>query len=258
MLKVFLKKYLYPLYFVIKKVYEIIFLFNNIRLNFLYNNFYKNQKGGSLTSPHNLVYLEKKYFGLQVNVPRNKISSVDPRTKEELDMGGMTGGDKMFWNNYKKFYSFYLSKFSSNSKINICEVGILNGSGIAILSEIYKNSQIYGLDVDLLNFQNNFQRLKNLGAFNIEPKIFEYDQFKDNKILLSKIFDKAKLSIIIDDGIHYDDAILNTFMELEPYFDTKFVYFIEDNLNVHHELRRIYKNYNIVKCSKLLTVVHNL
>lgn len=55
MLKVFLKKYLYPLYFVIKKVYEIIFLFNNIRLNFLYNNFYKKQKGGSLTSPHNLV-----------------------------------------------------------------------------------------------------------------------------------------------------------------------------------------------------------
>jgi len=40
-----------------------------------------------------LILKEYKYGGLVKNVPRNKVSILDKRTKYELNIGGMIGGD---------------------------------------------------------------------------------------------------------------------------------------------------------------------
>lgn len=59
------------------------------------------------------------------------------------------GGDRMnsIYHNYSKIYSAYLLKFL-DKKINLVEIGILNGIGLSIWCDIFKDSNIYGLDID--------------------------------------------------------------------------------------------------------------
>ena len=55
-----------------------------------------------------LIGAEIKYGGFTAKVPRNKVSPKDPRTNEELSMGGMVGGDRMLHHGYASKYSEYL------------------------------------------------------------------------------------------------------------------------------------------------------
>lgn len=256
LIKFLIKKNFYPIYFILKNIYKF-FIFLKFTINsFVYKNFYNYKKNEKLTSPSNLIYLEKKYLGLQTNVRRNVVSEFDPRTKKELRSGGMTGGDKMFHHNYNKVYSQFLSKIDLKKKLNIVEIGILNGSGIAVFSEIFKNAQIFGLDIDVSNFYKNYKTLKKLGAFRIKPLIYKYDQFKNNTLMLKKIFFHKKLDIVIDDGFHSDETILNSFEEMKPFFNKNFIYFIEDNSTCFKILKKKYHYYNIHKFS-LMTVITN-
>ena len=56
-----------------------------------------------------LSAIEKKYGGFVSGVKRNSVSEKDPRSTEELERGGMTGGDRMFFHSYGDTYSNYLS-----------------------------------------------------------------------------------------------------------------------------------------------------
>lgn len=256
-IKPLIKKNFYLIYFILKQIYRF-FSFLKFTINsFVYNNFYNYKKNEKLTSPSNLIYLEKKYLGLQTNVSRNLVSKFDPRTKKELMSGGMTGGDKMFHHNYNKVYSQFLSKIDPKKKLNIVEIGILNGSGIAIFSEIFKNAQIFGLDIDLSHFKKNYKKLVTLGAFKKKPIILKYDQFKKNP-KVTRFFSekKIKLDIVIDDGFHSDETILNSFCELRPYLSKNFIYFIEDNPTVYVFLKNKYTNFSIHK-DHLMTVLTN-
>jgi hypothetical protein len=51
-----------------------------------------------------LITTEIKYGGMVADVPRNKVSPKDPRTREQLKCGGMIGGDRMLHNGYAKKY----------------------------------------------------------------------------------------------------------------------------------------------------------
>ena len=42
-----------------------------------------------------LIGAEFRYGGIHRNVPRLRVSSLDPRSREELARGGMIGGDRM-------------------------------------------------------------------------------------------------------------------------------------------------------------------
>ena len=199
--------------------------------------------------------LEQKYGGLVKGVIRT-IKSPDEKkgywTKHQ-------GGDRMNskCHNYSKIYAKYLAD-KLESPINIAEVGILTGIGMAIWCDIFKNATVYGLDIDINIFNKNKPNLEKLGAFkNKSPIINSFDQFKDNKAYLSeitKLNTNKKFSIVIDDGCHLSSAILKCFESFLPHLDENFVYFIEDNRDVHKIIKKKYPNYNIFY-SKQMTVI---
>ena len=90
----------------------------------------------------------------------------------------------------------------------VCEVGILNGTGLAIWCDLFPNSRCIGLDIDISNIKRNMDRLLELGVFgDNSPELYEYDQFVDSAELLNEFLDGDEIDIFMDDGIHHDDAI---------------------------------------------------
>jgi|SaaInlV_150m_DNA_5_1039734.scaffolds.fasta_scaffold15792_2 hypothetical protein len=170
------------------------------------------------------------------------------------------GGDRMApsCGNYSEIYSKYLSPFFNKEKGNFCEVGILKGIGLAIWCDTFKKDwKIYGLDIDLSNFNDNLNNLKQYGAFKKNlPLLHEYNQLDKNSKLFEKM--KVKFNVVIDDALHTNEAILNTFNHIEAFLDDEFIYFIEDNMYIYDILVEKYKNkYKIIKPCSSMTIITN-
>ena len=98
-------------------------------------------------------------------------------------------------------------------------MGILKGNGLAMWSDIFPNAEIIGLDIDLGHIQNNIKNLKSLGAFKkSDPELYVFDQFIDGEDEIRKLLNHRKIDVIIDDGFHSDETILNTFHATKPFF----------------------------------------
>ena len=189
-----------------------------------------------------LITLEKKYGGLQQNIIRNVKSS-----HEKNYYTTHQGGDRMKskYHNYASHYAKFMMPLVGK-QINLAEVGILNGIGLSIWSDVFDNSKIFGFDIDVDIFHNNFKKLKSLDAFqNNSPVILEFDQFLDNKDYIKKNIKEDKFQIVIDDGCHQNIPIINTFESFLPYLADDFVYFIEDNTNVYKHFIDKYPNFEI-------------
>jgi hypothetical protein len=213
----------------------------------------------SMSSPGTIEWLvgtEIKYGGIETNVPRNKVSPKDPRTKEQLSRGGMVGGDRMLHHGYAKKYSEYLLPYvKKGTPLTVTEFGILKGTGLSIWCDLFQNARILGLDIDLEHMNSNMDNLKNLGAFKRnQPEIYEFDQFLDNIEYLGTILKGDRIDICIDDGPHSVESILSTMKSVMPYLSDKFVYFIEDNKDVHKEIKSNYPDL-VVDSEGELTVV---
>lgn len=211
---------------------------------YYYEYYLKNYE--KLDSAEILQYLEMKYGGPIFH-------------KSNLNFGGTSGGDRfnVFFHNYSKKYSEYLNSLRySKKQINILEIGILKGTGLAVWDEYFDNKKIYGFDYDLINFEQHKINLIELGAFQNELPILKfYDQFADNSEMLNEIFCEVKIDVVIDDAYHSDQSIINTFNELQPYLSSSFIYFIEDNRTAWKKLQMKYPNYIFDYNDDELTVV---
>jgi len=203
-----------------------------------------------------LVQAEMKYGGFVTGVRRNKVSSDDPRSKEEVLKGGMTGGDRMYHHLYARKYAQYLKPLVEKEKsITLVEVGILKGTGLAMWCELFPSSRIIGFDIDLSHTKSNMDFLTSRGAFeNNKPELYEFDQFKDNREMVGKILNGNKIDVLIDDGFHSVESILTTIKSVLPYLSEKFIYIIEDNEEVHDHLKKLYPKY-FIDYSNRLTVM---
>ena len=211
-----------------------------------YYNYYLTSKE-KLEPAEYLQFLEMKYSGPVFFSPNIHT------------FGSATGGDRMneFFHCYSDVYARYLEPIrKSNRKLIILEIGILNGTGLAIWDEYFVNKKIYGFDYDLRNFEQNKSKLLELGAFLKKlPTLKFYDQFADNSKTLEETFGSQKLDVVIDDAYHSDESIINTFDELQKYLSESFVYFIEDNRTAWKKLRTKYPQYNFDYNDNELTVV---
>ena len=105
-----------------------------------------------------------------------KNSPLDPTGSETL----ADGGDRMLHHGYANHYARFLEPYVKNrgDRIVICEVGVLEGTGLAIWCDLFPNARCIGLDIDLSNVKGNMDNLRGLGAFSRNsPELFEYDQF---------------------------------------------------------------------------------
>ena len=205
------------------------------------------------------IYSEKYFGGYKTNIKRNIVSKYDIRSKKEISFGGMTGGDRMLIQGYAKFYVKFLKSYieKRNSNLTILEVGILEGTGLALWSALFPNSKILGADIDLNYFQKNFLSLKSKGAFlSSDPILFNFDQL-DVKEFDDFRIENLKFDIVIDDGLHSKDAILNTLKYFFPTLNEQFVYIIEDvNINLIEEIKVITKDCIVEQFGELI-VIHN-
>lgn len=209
-----------------------------------------NDKPGGLSW---LISKEQKYGGMHTNIPRNKVSPLDPRTEIAIATGGMVGGDRMLHHGYAKYYEKHLKPFlRSKHKLTLIEVGILKGAGLAIWCDLFPSARIIGLDIDLDHFRANYNYLKSTGAFESnEPEIYEYDQFILNKSFYEKILADDEVDIFIDDGFHSNESIITTIDSVRDFLSANFVYFIEDNSGIGKILADKYKEFRVYSYGKL-------
>ena len=105
----------------------------------------------------------------------------------------------------------------------------MTGTGLAIWSELFPKSKLYGFDIDLKNFKNNETNLRNLGAFKYNDlNTIEFDQLNPNFSDIKDIFHEHTIDILIDDGLHNTESVVNTAKAFLPYMSKNSVYFIED------------------------------
>lgn len=176
-----------------------------------------------------LVRREVRYGGIVTDVPRNRVSKFDPRSEAELQLGGMTGGDRMLHHNYGPVYAKYLQPFIGRRGLTIVEIGVLKGSGLAIWCDLFPDSRVIGLDIDLDHFVESRAELTRRGAFSSNhPEVDVFDQLSDNTERVAQILKGSKVDIFIDDGLHSAVAIGNTLSAFDPHFSDDFIAFVED------------------------------
>ena len=175
--------------------------------------------------------------------------------------GNNRGGDRMAprYHGYGLTYAEFLQPLLSqrNDKLTLVEVGILNGSGLAIWCDLFPNARIVGLDISLDNFNANLETLEEAGAFSSNrPELHVIDQLKPAEFeqVAGELFASDSVNIIIDDGLHSVEAIANTFSVMEPYLAPQFVYFIEDNYDTYDVMARQPGGYKWAQRSEMVVV----
>ena len=212
-----------------------------------------------------LIGAELKYsggrHGWPVRIQRKRVSNFDRREIVKPSFGYATGADRMLHHGYANCYSKYLKQFRDDrpsvSAPVVCEIGILNGTGLAIWCDLFTSSRVIGLDIDPSNFEDNIDNLLDFGAFTKNhPEVFEFDQFVNNSQYVGEILNGDKIDVCIDDGCHKEEAICMTFKSMLPHLNNHFVYFIEDNPRVHAYVRHMYEKFTVHSFGQL-TVVTN-
>ena len=187
-----------------------------------------------------LIQTEIKYGGYTGVVRRRKSSPQDDRTKEQLAAGGMVGGDRMIDHGYASIYSEYLQPYIGK-QLTLVEIGILKGTGLAIWCDLFPQARVIGLDIDTSHARENMPMLQAQGAFTKnKPELYEFDQFVDNRELLRDILGDSLIDVCIDDGNHSKRSILSTLASVTPNLNANFVYFVEDNKQVHADIAAEY------------------
>ena len=198
--------------------------------------FKKNRELYPVGSMEWLALTETLYGGLQVG-------GVSSETNQ--------GGDRMspYHHGYGRGYAEFLKPFISATarrRLTLVEVGILNGSGLAIWCDLFPAARVLGFDIDLSNFQTNRKNLENIGAFKKNaPEVYSFDQLDPIKAgeVLRNTLGENRIDIAIDDGCHSRESVEITFKQVRPFLAKEFVYFIEDNFDTYDWLAHYYREY---------------
>ena len=136
--------------------------------------------------------------------------------------------DKLTHHNFWGFYDSHFNKLKKE-KLNILEIGILKGESLKLLKNYFNNSNIYGIDIDKIEV--NEERIKTFQMSQVD-----FESYKTN-------FKDLKFDVIIDDGSHMTKHQIDTFGYL---FENMLVdgglYVIED---LHTSFRNEYINSEI-------------
>jgi hypothetical protein len=182
-----------------------------------------------------------------------------------LQLGGVAtkvnkGGDRMspHHHGYGSAYECFLRPHLGK-RMTLLEIGVLNGTGLAIWCDLFPSSKVVGMDIDLSNCLANMPRLQQLGAFKYNrPELYYLDQLDRAQAdqVLAEVFGSDRLSVVIDDGCHSIESIEITFAALKPYLAEEFVYFIEDNFDTYDRLAPRYPEFRWTSRGEI-TIVRN-
>lgn len=131
----------------------------------------------------------------------------------EISKVGLT--DKANYHAYEEVYPYLMDKFIGK-KCNLLEVGTATGGGLRILSELFPDSNIYGIDWNLGMLEIDLKDYPNV-------EVFEFNQC--DPAFVDKL---PMLDFVTEDASHQFDASIRTFELIEPKLNPGAVYVIED------------------------------
>ena len=192
---------------------------------------------------------ERKYGGPTKRLPCNVPSPYDTRAMAERSKNSFVGGDRMGYHGFAGRYAEHLLPFIGK-KVTLVEIGVLLGTGLAIWCDLFPDSRIIGLDIDPNYFSIGKRNLRMLGAFEKnEPEIYRFDQLETPKLntnYLLTILSGDKISISVDDGMHTDQSVMNTYAVIKPLLASPGLHFIEDNRTAAPALAEKYPDHEII------------
>ena len=212
--------------------------------------FQKKREAYSIGSFEWLALTELAYGGLQLGTVTSKTDR---------------GGDRMspYYHRYRRCHAEFLKPFISANRtewLTLFEVGILNGRGLAIWCDLFRNARVVGFDIDLSNFQANRKWLEQAGAFQENmPEVHFFDRldFRKANDVLRDVLGENRVDIAIEDGCHSLESIEITFEAIRPFFAPRFVYFVEDNFDTYDYLAPAHREYRRTTRGEI-TVATNL
>lgn len=132
------------------------------------------------------------------------------------------GTDKWGLHWYAKHYEHHFRKLRSK-KLKVLEIGIggyddpkAGGDSLRMWRTYFRNSQIYGIDIYDKSFHNE-ARIKTFQGSQVDVEFLE----KTVNII-------GDIDIVIDDGSHINEHIIETFKFLFPKLKSNGLYVIED------------------------------
>ena len=120
---------------------------------------------------------------------------------------------KLYMNYFDIYYNFFFPL--KNRKINILEIGVLDGDSLRIWRDFFTNANICGFDIEKKNFK-------------IPNVDIRFGDQTDIDFLKTIIDDYKKFDIIIDDGSHISKHIIKSFSFLFDYLNENGLYIVED------------------------------
>jgi hypothetical protein len=144
------------------------------------------------------------------------MNTIQSKIKEkiiEISNKGLT--DKSTHHSYEEIYPYLLENFI-DKKLYILEIGVAIGGGLKILSDLFPNSYIYGLDID-------YSQLK-IDIINTNITLLPEQDQSDPKLIQSL----PNFDIIIEDASHDYNKSMDTFNIFKDKLNKNGVYIIED------------------------------
>ena len=140
--------------------------------------------------------------------------------------------------NYDVIYDKYLEPYRGKN-VKLLEIGIFMGDSLFIHSKFLVNPKLYGIDINLNFIKERYKDtdfLKDLTLF---------ENSSTNKKFSNKI--KEKFDIIIDDGDHHPNAMINTFLNFYNKLNKNGIYLIEDVKTKRYKPVKNFLNSNRIK-----------
>lgn len=132
------------------------------------------------------------------------------------------GGDKAVGHNYATCYQTHFYSLR-NRKLNVLEIGIggygdpkSGGQSLRMWKAFFPNSRIYGIDIVDKSFHDEYR-----------IKTYKGSQF-DKGFLQRVAKEIGPIDIVIDDGSHYNDHVIESFSILFPFMVGGGIYAVED------------------------------
>lgn len=145
------------------------------------------------------------------------------------------------WDQYPAIYENNLHRFIDKNPTYL-EIGVQNGGSIQIMNKYLRNANIFGVDIDTDVCNLDLKANATLFCFDI-----------NNMDIFQEKFGDTKFDIILDDGSHINDHVINTFKNLFPRIKPDGIFMIED---LHTSYWPSYKGGYLLKESSIEFLKH--
>jgi len=135
------------------------------------------------------------------------------------------GTDKVTTHSYGHIYKNILKELEGRKNLTILEIGILSGSFLQVLHELFPDAQLYGVDITLKNYK-----------FDPNPNIHIYEMDgtrEETADYLNQSFD-----LIIEDGSHLIEHQKKTLDAFAPYLKKNGIFITEDIVQGNDQLKK--------------------